>query len=127
MLLWLLQNTVLAALLAVGVAVFCRLARPNPAVRHILWLVVLARLLMPPGLHWPWSLPDPLEAKPPAVAAVVLPEPVVEPTAPPVGAETETFLATVEPSEPEETPAAAAPVPVGPPQWPLWLARSALA
>ena len=54
---WLLQNTVLAALLAVGVALFCRLARPNPAVRHSLWLIVLLRLLMPPGLHWPWSVP----------------------------------------------------------------------
>src|SRR5258706_15937014 len=76
MLLWLLQNPVLAGLLAVGVAVVCRVARPNPAVRHALWLLVLVRLLMPPGLHWPWSLPDPLDRP----APVALTAPVTDPS-----------------------------------------------
>jgi beta-lactamase regulating signal transducer with metallopeptidase domain len=52
--------------MALGVAVGCRLARPAPAVRHSLWLIVLLRLLMPPGLHWPWAIPlqSPLERTP---------------------------------------------------------------
>jgi beta-lactamase regulating signal transducer with metallopeptidase domain/arginine repressor len=62
MIAWLLHNTILAALLAAGVLVLCRVARPNPAVRHVLWLIVLVRLLMPPGLHWPWSVPLPESA-----------------------------------------------------------------
>src|SRR5258707_14652364 len=74
MLLWLLQNPVLAALLAVGVAVLCRFARPNPAVRHVLWLLVLARLLMPPGLHWPWALPVSVARHDAPIAMVTAPE-----------------------------------------------------
>src|SRR6516225_6383558 len=74
MLAWLVQNTVLAALLAVGVALFCRVSRCRPAVRHVLWLIVLARLLMPPGLHWPWTLPVPLTRHAAPVAVTSAPE-----------------------------------------------------
>lgn len=73
MLVWLLHNTVLAAMLAAVVVVACRLLRCRPAVRHALWLIVLVRLLLPPGLHWPWSLPTLWEQSPAAQAAV--PEP----------------------------------------------------
>jgi beta-lactamase regulating signal transducer with metallopeptidase domain len=57
MLWWLVQNTVVAAVLAGVVAVICRFARPSPAVRHALWLVVLIKLAAPPLVYWPWT-PD---------------------------------------------------------------------
>src|SRR5260370_21398842 len=72
---WLVQNTLLAALLALGVALFCRLSRCRPAVRHILWLLVLARLLMPPGLHWPWALPVSVERRVAPITATAVPQP----------------------------------------------------
>src|SRR5262245_22156503 len=127
MLLWLLQNTVLAALLAVGVALVCRIARPKPPVRHALWLVVLVRLLMPPGLHWPWAIPDPLNRTTPAAALVSNDTPVDAAHASIV--DEETFLAVLEPPEDSDPPPeiAAAPAPPAPPQWPGWLARAALA
>jgi len=55
MLWWLVQNTVVAAVLAGVVAVICRFARPSPAVRHALWLVVLIKLAAPPLVYWPWT------------------------------------------------------------------------
>jgi beta-lactamase regulating signal transducer with metallopeptidase domain len=54
---WLAQNTLMAAALAALVALLCRLGRFRPSVRHALWLVVLIKLLMPPGVQWPWPLP----------------------------------------------------------------------
>src|SRR6266852_2335013 len=57
--LWcLVQNTVVAAVLAGFVALACGLARPRPAVRHALWLVVLIKLLTPPLIAWPWTAWD---------------------------------------------------------------------
>jgi beta-lactamase regulating signal transducer with metallopeptidase domain len=54
MFVWLLHNTILAGLLAIGVALLCRFRRIGPALRHALWLLVLVRLLWPPGvLNWP--------------------------------------------------------------------------
>ena len=58
MLWWLVQNAVVAALLAAVVMLLCRAVRPSPAVRHALWLVVLLRLVMPPVVTWPWAAPD---------------------------------------------------------------------
>jgi beta-lactamase regulating signal transducer with metallopeptidase domain len=52
------QNALVAGLLAGLVALVCRLARFGPAVRHALWLVVLIKLVTPPLIVWPWSLPD---------------------------------------------------------------------
>src|SRR5262245_34750357 len=58
MFVWLLQNTILAGLLAIGVALLCRFRRIGPALRHALWLLVLVRLVLPPGaLNWPWEVP----------------------------------------------------------------------
>src|SRR5438552_13689875 len=54
MLWWTVQNTIMAAILAAFVALICGLARPRPAVRHALWLVVLVKLLTPPLVAWPW-------------------------------------------------------------------------
>jgi beta-lactamase regulating signal transducer with metallopeptidase domain len=53
MLWWLAQNAVLTVLLAGIVAIVCRVARPRPAVRHALWLVVLIKFLTPPLITWP--------------------------------------------------------------------------
>lgn len=59
MLVWIIHNTVLAAILAIGVALLCRWRRCSPALLHALWLLVLLRLAAPPGLiHWPWQMPD---------------------------------------------------------------------
>src|SRR5438874_11619377 len=58
MLWWLVQNTVVAAVLAGFVALACGVARPRPAVRHALWLVVLLKLPTPPLISWPWTAYD---------------------------------------------------------------------
>jgi bla regulator protein BlaR1 len=72
MLLWLVQNTILAGLLAVAVALLCRWKRVGPALRHALWLLVLLRLVWPPGIvTWPWRLPALPAATPIAAEAVV--------------------------------------------------------
>src|SRR5207302_8076135 len=58
MLWWTVPNTIMAAILAAFVALICGLARPRPAVRHALWLVVLVKLLSPPLISWPWTTHD---------------------------------------------------------------------
>jgi beta-lactamase regulating signal transducer with metallopeptidase domain len=63
MLWWLAQNTVTAGLLACLVVALCRLRRFSPAVQHVLWLVVLVKLLTPPLIAWPWAVPDPFPAE----------------------------------------------------------------
>ena len=55
---WVLHNTAFAALLAAGLAVACRFGKIRPALQHALWLVVFARLLLPPVLSWPWRAPE---------------------------------------------------------------------
>ena len=56
---WLLENTLIAAILATGVALGCRVWRASPVIRHALWLVVLIRLIAPP--IFTVSLPFPAE------------------------------------------------------------------
>jgi beta-lactamase regulating signal transducer with metallopeptidase domain len=58
MLWWLLENSLVAGVLAVVVALLCRVGRFRPAVRHALWLLVLAKLITPPLVEWPWQLPS---------------------------------------------------------------------
>jgi len=55
MLVWLVENTVAAAALGLVVAVVCRFQRNRPALCHLLWLLVLVRLVTPPipGLELP--------------------------------------------------------------------------
>lgn len=56
---WLLvQHLVNCALLAVLVLVACRLGRVRPSLAHLLWLMVLVRLVVPPVVAWPWHTPD---------------------------------------------------------------------
>ncbi|MCC6697510.1 MAG: M56 family metallopeptidase [Candidatus Hydrogenedentes bacterium] len=53
---WLLvQHLTVCAVLAGLVAVACRAGRLRPAIAHVLWLMVLVRLVVPPVIAWPWS------------------------------------------------------------------------
>jgi beta-lactamase regulating signal transducer with metallopeptidase domain len=57
---WILQNVVTTAVLAVAVALGCRLFRIGPVARHALWVIVLIKFVTPPIVIWPWTIPDPL-------------------------------------------------------------------
>ena len=54
---WFAETTLVALALALVAHLVGRLRGPGPAIRHLLWLVVLAKLMTPPLVHWPWSLP----------------------------------------------------------------------
>jgi bla regulator protein BlaR1 len=54
---WSAQTTVIAMVLAAIAILASRSARLGPAARHVLWLVVLIKLLTPPVVTWPWSPP----------------------------------------------------------------------
>ena len=69
---WLIVHTVVTAAMAVVVAAAGRWFRLGPAVRHLLWLVVLVKFLTPPIVYWPWTLPVRGPAPPPATAAPVV-------------------------------------------------------
>src|SRR5262245_1629111 len=50
---WILENTLIAAVFALVVALLCRVPRVPPVIRHALWLVVLIRLIVPPVFSVP--------------------------------------------------------------------------
>ncbi len=50
---WIVENTLVATMLAAVALIVCRLARPRPAMRHALWLIVLVKLATPPFFSWP--------------------------------------------------------------------------
>jgi beta-lactamase regulating signal transducer with metallopeptidase domain len=116
MLWWLAQNTMVAAILAGFVALVCVLARPRPAVRHALWVLVLVKLLTPPLISWPWTAWDIgqpvlrwLTPHNPPVAQTVPPNEPVVPAgfdAQPPQTEGEIVLVPVNPQE-ESLPATA--------------------
>ena len=54
---WLGQHLLLTAALAVIVTGLCRWLKPQPFVRHLMWFMVLCRLMTPPIATWPWALP----------------------------------------------------------------------
>jgi beta-lactamase regulating signal transducer with metallopeptidase domain len=54
---WLLSHTLGVLLLLMAILAVCRWLRPGPTVRHALWLLLLLKLLMPPFVSWPWTLP----------------------------------------------------------------------
>src|SRR5512137_2592317 len=60
MIAWMLQNAVVATVLALLVWGICHWRRLGPAARHGLWLLVLIKLLMPPVVSWPWAVTNPL-------------------------------------------------------------------
>ncbi len=55
---WLLENSLLAVVAAALVWLLSRWFRPSPALAHLLWVLVLAKLLCPPLLEWSVPLPD---------------------------------------------------------------------
>ncbi len=55
---WLLHNTVSAAILALVALLICRWRPAQPALRHALWLVVLAKLVAPPLPVWSFAWPS---------------------------------------------------------------------
>src|SRR5467141_1810017 len=71
---WLLVHTAFVALLAALALALGRWRRLPPAAQHLLWLVVLVKLLTPPVLVWPWALPTPFSPAPPEVRPPVVAE-----------------------------------------------------
>jgi beta-lactamase regulating signal transducer with metallopeptidase domain/tetratricopeptide (TPR) repeat protein len=55
---WIIESSITAALLAGSIAFLSRALRPPPALRHALWLVVLVKLLLPPVVAWPFTVPE---------------------------------------------------------------------
>ncbi len=53
---WTVQNTLTVAALAPAVWLACRCLRSRPAVQHLLWLLLLVKLVAPPIVDWPWKL-----------------------------------------------------------------------
>ena len=56
MLWWFVETTLVAGLLAGAAALLGRLRTISPTARHLLWLVVLIKLIMPPVIRSPWAL-----------------------------------------------------------------------
>ncbi|GEM_PF-5302847 len=54
MLQWILENTLIALAMAVGVCIACRYFKARPAVCHFLWALVLVRLVAPPIFVTQW-------------------------------------------------------------------------
>ncbi len=55
MLEWIAETTLVAAALAIVALLTGRVRSIGPTVRHMLWLVVLIKLLTPPVVSWPWA------------------------------------------------------------------------
>ena len=55
---WFGQNTLAALLMIPCVMLACRVFRDRPAVQHLLWLVILLKLVTPPVVVWPWSVDE---------------------------------------------------------------------
>ena len=60
MLWWFAETTLVAGLLAGAVALCGRLRTLSSSARHVLWLVVLVKLIVPPVIQSPWALPSPI-------------------------------------------------------------------
>lgn len=62
--LWLLiQHVLVVAVLVAIVMIVCRLARLRGATQHVLWLIVLIKLMTPPLVTWPWAMAEVAGAK----------------------------------------------------------------
>lgn len=55
---WTAQQVLITSLLALAVWLICQWRRLNPAARHGMWLIVLIKLITPPLVTWPWSVPN---------------------------------------------------------------------
>jgi bla regulator protein BlaR1 len=54
---WFAETTVVAAGLALVAALASRMRSIGPSTRHVLWLLVLIKLMTPPLISWPWPAP----------------------------------------------------------------------
>jgi beta-lactamase regulating signal transducer with metallopeptidase domain len=59
MLWWFVETSLVAGLLATAALLSGRLRSISSTARHLLWLVVLIKLIMPPVIQSPWALPAP--------------------------------------------------------------------
>ena len=57
MLAWFAETTVVTLVLVSMAMIVSRWRRLSPATRHVLWLVVLIKLVAPPLVCWPWAIP----------------------------------------------------------------------
>jgi beta-lactamase regulating signal transducer with metallopeptidase domain len=73
---WSAQTTVIAMVLAAIAILASRSRRLGPAARHVLWLVVMIKLVAPPVVNWPWS--------PPKLWVTARPVPIAAPIAHPI-------------------------------------------
>ncbi len=64
MICWFAETTLVAAILAGAAAVCGRSHTLNSTARHLLWLVVLIKLITPPVIQSPWTFPSPLGVSP---------------------------------------------------------------
>jgi len=55
---WFGQNALAALLMIPCVMLACRAFRDRRAVQHLLWLVILLKLVTPPVVVWPWSVDE---------------------------------------------------------------------
>lgn len=55
---WAFETLIMSALLAALVTFACRFTRLSPALCHLLWLVIMLRMIAPPVMTWPYSLED---------------------------------------------------------------------
>ena len=55
MLAWFAETALIATVLAAVALLASRWPRLSPAARHVLWLVVLVKLVAPPLVCWPWA------------------------------------------------------------------------
>src|SRR5262245_62961071 len=69
---WLVTNALVVAGLYPLAWLLCRLCRSRPAVAHLVWLVLMVKLVAPPLLYWPWSLRQ--------LADLVTPQKTISPT-----------------------------------------------
>jgi beta-lactamase regulating signal transducer with metallopeptidase domain len=56
LLVWLGANAVVVAALTPVVWLLCRMLCSRPAVGHLLWFLLLLKLVAPPVVDWPWSI-----------------------------------------------------------------------
>lgn len=69
---WLIQHTIVAGLLVIIVSMICRFKLRSPTFRHVLWLAVLIKLMMPPLISWPWAVPLSLPQPEPIAAESII-------------------------------------------------------
>lgn len=52
---WTIENTLTVAALLPAVWLACWMLRARPAAQHLLWLLLLVKLVAPPLVDWPWD------------------------------------------------------------------------